>query len=142
MSETAIRFALRKVNTLELRDGRWQIQVTIALHQRLFTGQTIAASEAQQFESTAQATVIALNQALAPLAWINLADYGQMFSQKVKMSLVAVIVELKDDQHTNHISGSSLVTFPLLHAPAKAVLNAVNRRLGKYTAQLEALTQN
>jgi hypothetical protein len=141
MSEIANRFILRNVDTLELRDGRWQIQVTIALRHQLFTGKVLATSEAQQFEKTAEATVAALNQALETFVWLTLADYGQMFSQKVKLSLVAVIVEVKDHQHTKHVSGSSLVTFPLLHAPAKAVLNAVNRQLGKYAEQLTAFSR-
>jgi hypothetical protein len=136
------RFALKHVECVHLQDGTWNLRVSIGLGEKIFIGEAISTTEECNFEAVALSTVISINKLLPGNVRVNLADAGQMYSSKASLSLFAVIIEIVENNNSSLVSGSSIVSIPMLHAPAKAVLNAVNRRLGRYLSNSEYLNSS
>lgn len=130
-SSSEARFILKHVECLHQPEGHWWIRVSIALKDQICIGEAFSATEDCNFEAVSLATTIAINQFRLPMN-IQLIDYGQLHSSKSGLSVCAVIIQVIETNNSSHVSGSSMVSLPMLHAPSKAVLNAVNRLLGRY----------
>lgn len=129
---TLERLKLRGADCIALPDCRWHLKVTISFHEQLFTGEVISHSEDNNFESMAVATVKAINYLLPSSVKLSLADAGQTYSHKTEMGIFIVVIKVTENNKDKYISGSNLVSLPIMHTPVKAVFSAVNRTLAKY----------
>ncbi len=126
------RLKLKNAECISLGDNRWHLKVTISIYDELHVGEAISHSEENNFEAMAIAALNAVTHLLPPTITLTLADAGQTYSHKTELGIFLVVIQLQENNRSKYISGSSLVSLPIMHTPVKAVFNAINRTLTKF----------
>jgi hypothetical protein len=126
------RLKLKNAECLSLENNRWHLRVTISIYEEIHVGEAFSHSEEHNFEAMAIAALNAVAPLLPPSVSLTLADAGQTYSHKTEMGVFIVVIQLQENNRSKYISGSSLVSLPIMHTPVKAVFSAINRTLTKY----------
>jgi hypothetical protein len=129
---TLERLKLKQAQCIILPNDRWHLKVDVSFHNQVFTGELISYSEDNNFEAMAIATLKAVSCLLPEHVSMNLADAGQTYSYKTEMGIFIVVIQVVEGTTTKYVSGSSLISLPIMHAPVKAVFNAINRTLVRH----------
>lgn len=126
------RLKLKNAECLSLPNNHWHLKVTISIYDELHIGEAISYSEEHNFEAMAIAALNAVTPLLPPTITLTLADAGQTYSHKTELGIFLVVIQVQENNRSKYISGSSLVSLPIMHTPVKAVFSAINRTLTKY----------
>lgn len=126
------RLKLKNAQCITLPNNRWHLKVEIGFHEEIYTGEVISHSEENNFEGMAIATLKAITCILPQQLNMYLADAGQTYSHKTEMGVFIVIIQVVENTKSKYVSGSSLISLPIMHTPVKAVFNAINRTLTRY----------
>lgn len=108
-----------------------KIVVTLSLRGEIYKAEKIA-NEDMRYEATALATLDLINKLLPEGARLELIEAKFIVASMEKLKVYVVIVEFLEDVKSEYVSGSCIFSETSVEVPAKAILNAVNRRLGKY----------
>lgn len=126
------RLKLKNAECLSLGDNRWHLKVTISIYDEIHIGEALSHSEDYNFEAMAIAALNAVSPLLPPTISFALADAGQTYSYRTELGVFIVVIQVQENNRSKYISGSSLVSLPIMHTPVKAVFSAINRTLTKY----------
>jgi hypothetical protein len=125
------RFILKQIDVARMDNGECRFIVSLTFKESIFTGEAVSPDiEESRLWAVAQATLESICKLLPKSVRMRLDQAGNLtFSSK---SMVFVVVEVVEDLSLQFLSGTCLASTPTPDAAAKAILDAVNRRIEKY----------
>jgi hypothetical protein len=125
------RFKLHQVEASAMENGECRFTVTLVCKEEVYTGEAISPdTEERRLGAVAQATLQSISKLLPQSVRLRLDQAGKLtFSSQ---AMIFVVVEIVEGLSLEFLSGTCLSNTVSLDTAAKAILDAVNRRMEKY----------
>jgi hypothetical protein len=130
------RFELKQVEAFTLENGECRFTVSLACNGDEYIGEAISPdTEDRRLEAVAQATLQSISKFLPQSVRLRLDQAGKLtFSSQ---AMVFVVVEIVEGLSLQFLSGTCLSNTASLDTAAKAILDALNRKMEAYLPREE-----